>query len=167
MAPQSHRSHPCPNVASLDRRIGRHRSSGALPPQIAARFTTAEQAALAVIARQCQRHGRCDLHIDALAALAGCCRTSVQNALREARRLGLLLVEERRRRRKKNLTNVVTVVAAEWQTWLRLGRHRVQNVERHGYQNPNPGRSRPSPTPKRLFEVCREARSSLSYANSA
>ena len=38
----------------------------------------------------------CTLHIDAVAALAGCSRTSVKNALRQARLLGLVLVKERR-----------------------------------------------------------------------
>ena len=153
-------------VASLERRR-RQASSGALPPQIAAKFTLGEQAVLAVVARQCQRHGPCMLPIDAIAALAGVCRTTAQNALREARHLGLLLVEERRRRRQKNLTNVVTVVSTEWQAWLRLGPHRVQNVERHGYQSPNSARFRPSPAPKGLFERSQGARPSSSYADTA
>jgi DNA-directed RNA polymerase specialized sigma24 family protein len=37
-------------------------------------------------------HGVCTLHIDAIAALAGCSHTTVKNALRQARLLGLLLV---------------------------------------------------------------------------
>jgi hypothetical protein len=39
----------------------------------------------------------CDLHIDAIAARAGVCRTTTQNALRMARQLGLTLQERRRR----------------------------------------------------------------------
>jgi hypothetical protein len=116
------------------------------------------------VARQCQRHGPCTLPIDAIAALAGVCRTTAQNALREARRLGLLLIEERRRRRQKNLTNIVTVVSPEWQAWLRLGRHRVQNVERHGYQIHKPDRSRPFPALNGLFDMSKGARSSPTYA---
>jgi hypothetical protein len=46
--------------ASLERRR-RQAASGALPPALAARFTTGELAALAVIARQCQRGGACTL----------------------------------------------------------------------------------------------------------
>jgi hypothetical protein len=42
-----------------------------MPPALASRFTQAELAALAVIARQCQRDGACSLPIDAIAALAG------------------------------------------------------------------------------------------------
>ena len=38
----------------------------------------------------------CTLHIDAIAALAGCSRSGAQNALRKARLLDLVLVKERR-----------------------------------------------------------------------
>lgn len=107
-------------AASLARRR-RWAASGALPPQIAAEFTQAEVAALAVIARECQRRGRCELPIDAVAALAGVSRTTVQNALRHARRIGVLAVQERRRRGQKSLTNVVAITASEWQAWLRIG----------------------------------------------
>jgi len=57
--------------ASLERRR-RQAMSGAVPATIAANFTQGENAALAVIARQCQRAGVCILPIDAIAALAGC-----------------------------------------------------------------------------------------------
>ena len=66
--------------ASLERRR-RQAASGAVPPALAARFTTGELAVLTVIARQCQRAGVCSLPIDAIAALAGVSRTTVQNAL--------------------------------------------------------------------------------------
>ena len=75
---------------------------------------------LSVIARQVQRGGVCSLPIDALAALAGVSRTSVQNTLRQGRRLGLLEVRERRRRGLPALTNVVKVISREWQGWLKL-----------------------------------------------
>jgi hypothetical protein len=81
--------------ASLERRR-RQAMSGVVPAKIAASFTMAELAVLTVIARQCQRTGVCTLHIDAIAALAGVSRTTVQNALRQARLLGLILVKERR-----------------------------------------------------------------------
>src|SRR5213076_2677849 len=81
--------------ASLERRQ-RWAASGALPPALAARFTTAETAVLAVIAAEHQKHGRCTLVIDHIAALAGVGRTTVKNALREAQRQSLLRSEERR-----------------------------------------------------------------------
>ena len=49
-------------------------------------------------------------------------RTTVQNALRQARRLGLITVEERRPPgRRKSLNNIVRIVSEEWLTWLRRG----------------------------------------------
>src|SRR3954453_9710938 len=78
---------------SLDRRR-RWAASGALPPALASRFTAAETAVLAVIAAEALRHGRCTLVLDHIAALAGVSRTTVKNALREARALGLIRIEE-------------------------------------------------------------------------
>jgi hypothetical protein len=69
-----------------------------------------------VLARGC-----CDLHIDAIAARAGVCRTTTQNALRMVRKLGMVMVEERRRRGQKSLTNIIRIVSAEWQSWLAEG----------------------------------------------
>jgi hypothetical protein len=106
--------------ASLARRR-RQAMSGVVPAKIAASFTMAELAVLTVIARQCQRTGVCVLHIDAIAALAGCSRTSVQNALRQARLVGLILVKERRRPGQPSLTNVITIISKEWIAWLKLG----------------------------------------------
>jgi hypothetical protein len=103
--------------ASIERRR-RQAMSGVVPAKIAASFTMAELAVLTVIARQCQRSGVCTLPVDAIAALAGCCRTAVQNALREARKLGLLLIKERRIPGRKSLTNVVRVVSREWLSWI-------------------------------------------------
>ena len=106
--------------ASIERRR-RQALSGVVPAKIAALFTMAELAVLTVVARQCQRTGVCTLHIDAIAALAGCSRTSVQNALRQARLVGLILVKERRRPGQPSLTNVITVISREWIAWLKLG----------------------------------------------
>ena len=52
--------------------------SGIVPAKIAAAFTTAELAVLTVVARQCQRAGTCVLPVDAIAALAGCSRSTVK-----------------------------------------------------------------------------------------
>ncbi|CAA9324401.1 MAG: hypothetical protein AVDCRST_MAG93-5902, partial [uncultured Chloroflexia bacterium] len=53
-------------------------------------------------------------------ALAGVCRSTVKNALREAHRLGLIRVEERRLTAWRNAPNRVTVVSTEWLAWMRL-----------------------------------------------
>ena len=45
----------------------------------------------------------------------------VQNAIREAARLGLLTVEERRREGRRNLPNVVRIISKEWTGWLARG----------------------------------------------
>ena len=92
--------------------------SGVVPAKIAASFTMAELAVLTVIGRQCQRAGVCVLPVDAIAALAGCSRTTVKNAMRQAKLLGLFLVKERRIPGRKSLTNIVTIISKEWLGWL-------------------------------------------------
>jgi hypothetical protein len=56
-----------------------------MPPHLACKFTTSEQAVLRIVGDECRDHGCCALHIDAIAARAGTCRTTAQNALRMAR----------------------------------------------------------------------------------
>lgn len=107
--------------ASLERRR-RMAMSGVVPASIAASFTPGELAVLSVIGRTVQRCGGvCVLPIDALAALAGVSRTTTQNALRAARRLGLIEVRERRRRGLPSRTNIVRVISALWTSWLKIG----------------------------------------------
>ena len=110
--------------ASLERRR-RCAMSGLMPGRLAARFTVAEIAALSVIAREVQKAGQCLLPLDAVAALAGVARTTVQNAVRLAERLGLVQRIERRRRGLPSFPNILRIVAAEWVTWLRHGRQGV------------------------------------------
>ena len=105
--------------ASMERRR-RWAASGALPPALAARFTLAEVAVLAVIAAEVLQHSRCTLVIGHIAALAGVSETTVRNALRAARGLGLLTIEERRLTAWRNAPNVVRIISREWLAWLRL-----------------------------------------------
>ena len=67
--------------------------------------------------------------IDAVAALAGVSRTTVQNALRAAKAQGLIFVRERRRPGLPSLTNVLRVISPEWAAWLKL------SGEGGGYRN--------------------------------
>src|SRR5215211_1743602 len=97
-------------------------AAGRLPPQLASRFTLAEQAVLAVVALEVVKQGSCRLAIDHIAALAGVGRSSVKNALREAHGLGLVRIEERRLTGFRSDTNVVTILSPEWTSWLRLRR---------------------------------------------
>src|SRR4051812_47319457 len=65
----------------------------------------------------------CARCVDEIAARAGVCRRMVQNAIREAARLGLVTIEERRREGRRNLPNVIRIVSKEWTMWLaRAGR---------------------------------------------
>ena len=70
--------------ASMERRR-RWAASGRLPPGLAARFTLAEQAALAVVAVEVAKRGDCRLAVGQIAAMAGVSETMVRNAIREAR----------------------------------------------------------------------------------
>ena len=110
---------PLRSVAIERRR--RLASSGPLPPSLASRFTTGEQAVLRIVGDECRDRGACTKPIDAIAARAGVCRTTTQNALRLATRLGLVKVEERRQTGAKNLPNKVTVVSPEWKAWSARG----------------------------------------------
>ncbi|GAA0256485.1 hypothetical protein LNAOJCKE_5304 [Methylorubrum aminovorans] len=107
--------------ASMERRR-RWAASGRLPPGLAARFTLAEQAVLALVAVEVARRKDCRLSIENMAAVAGVCRSTVKNAIREARRLGLLTVEERQITGFRNDTNVIRIISAEWLAWIRLAR---------------------------------------------
>lgn len=105
--------------ASMERRR-RWAASGRLPPALAARFTLAETAVLAVVSSEVVRRGDCRLCLDHIAALAGVSRSTVKNALRQARTLGLLTIEERAQTAWRNLSNVVRIVSKEWTGWMRL-----------------------------------------------
>ncbi len=106
------------------RSIARRRqlaASGVVPGSIAVNFTQGELAVLSVIAREIRRTGACDWFMDKIAAVAGVCRTTARNALRQAQAMGLIALEERRRNRWRSDTNVITMLSKEWAIWLRLG----------------------------------------------
>jgi hypothetical protein len=124
--------------ASMERRR-RWAASGALPPALAARFTLAEQAVLAVVAAEHQAHGRCALTIGHIAALAGVCGQTVRNALKHAQ--ALVHVEQRRVAAFRNLPNRTTIISREWLSWLRLRRGGSKLVEGTHTQENNQGTS--------------------------
>ena len=125
--------------ASMARRR-RWAASGRLPPAIAARFTLAEQAVLAVVAVEVVKRGDCRLAVGHIAVVAGVSETMVRNALREARQIGLVTVEERRLARFRSDTNVICIVLREWNAWLRLARSgeraTMAHLERGGCRSP-------------------------------
>ena len=112
---------------SMERRR-RWTSSGWLPPQLAARFTMAETAVLSTVAAQVVKHGRCDLALDHVAALAGVGRTPLGHPRSPAPQHGRLPGEVRRLRAFRNDTNVVRIVSAEWQSWISMRRSSGQGV---------------------------------------
>src|SRR6185312_10659583 len=96
-------------------------ASGPMPPALACKFTVSELAVLRIIGDEVRQHGACARCVDEIAARAGVCRRMVQNAIREAARLGLLTIEERRREGRRNLPNVVRIISKEWTSWLARG----------------------------------------------
>lgn len=106
------------------RSIMRRRSiaaAGIMPPALAANFTVGELAALAIIASEAGPDDVCDCSIAEIAARAGVGRTTVQNAVRQAGKLGLLLMTERRRPGRPSLTNLIRIIAPDWKTWIKHG----------------------------------------------
>ncbi len=93
-----------------------------MPPALAARFTLAEAAVMAVVAAEVRVKGSCRLHNAHIAALAGVSVSTVKNAVRVARKLGFIRVEERRLTAWRNDSNVMTVCDPAWIAWLRLRR---------------------------------------------
>jgi hypothetical protein len=92
-----------------------------MPPALASRFMTGELAVLRIVADEFQARQVCALCLDAIAARAGVTRTLAKNAIRQARRLGMVEVRERRRTGAKSLPNVVTVIDREWLAWIKRG----------------------------------------------
>jgi hypothetical protein len=103
--------------------------SSRLPPQVGAK-TGCERAAPLIVAREVKRHGICGLSVGKIAAEAGVCARTVQNAVAEAIRWGYLAREERPQRGRKNLPNILPIISAEWLTWIKRG-PRVQGLHRY------------------------------------
>jgi len=135
-----------------DDSMARRRSwaaGGRLPPHLAARFTLAEAAVLAVVASETAKRGDCRLHVEHIGALAGVARSTVKRALREAHALGLIRIEERRVSAWRNDSNIIRITSHEWLAWLRLRRRGVGS-------NPEPARipdkKQGAASPQRAFE---------------
>ncbi len=123
--------------ASMERRRS-WAASGRMPPRLACRFTLAEQAVLAVVAAEVAKQDTCGLTLDHIAALAGVCRSSVKNAIRQAQRLGFVRIEVRRRSAWRNDPNVITIISPEWLTWLRMRTSRRREVSGGGGKSVTP-----------------------------
>ena len=115
--PRKHQRPPERSVAIERRR--RLAASGPMPPALAARFSTGELAVLRIVADEWKARQICALCLDAIAARAGVSRTTAQNAIRQARRLGMIEVQERRRPGARSLPNLVRIIDREWLAWIK------------------------------------------------
>jgi hypothetical protein len=111
---------------SPDRQAYRERrrmlgGSGVMPHNLRSQYTEGERAVLCVIAGEVKHHGICDLALASIARRAGVCRTTVQTAMHEARRLGHVKITGRPRRGQKHETNLVQIVSPEWLAWIKRG----------------------------------------------
>ena len=99
------------------RRIGARSIS--MPHQICELFTEGERASLNIVANVIKENGICNWPLDKIAAIAGVCRRTVQNALSMAKETGLLTVQLRPVKGRKNLPNLIRIVSKQWLKWLR------------------------------------------------
>jgi hypothetical protein len=150
--PKAQRS---PDRAKSIERRRRLAASGPMPPALAARFTVSQLAVMKILADEVKARGSCRLPLDAIAARAGVCRRTAQQAIREAAGLGLVLIRETRRTAWLNAPNVVTVISPEWRTWLRLASpgSRMQKGSGHGHRSSIQGRTGSPRAPEKGFET--------------
>ena len=92
-----------------------------MPPDLRDQYTEGERSVMCLVASEHKRHGLCDWPVDKLAAHAGCCRTTAQNALRKAKLRGDITVTTRPQPGSKNLSNIVKVCCRNWLAWLKRG----------------------------------------------
>ena len=115
-----------PDQRSPDRRASllrrrQHAYTGPLPPSLAANFTPGELAVLKIVGDECLAHGACDRSRNEIGARAGVSMTIVKRAIRYAERDSLIKVVRRPRPGRKNLTNIITIIRADWIDWLSKG----------------------------------------------
>jgi hypothetical protein len=116
---------PCRRRLTAEERVKRRErkrilgGSSAMPDTMRHHYTEGERAVGCVVAGEVKRVGICELSIDEIADRAGVGRTTVQNWQHEARRLGQIHVKHRPQRGAKSLTNVITIISAEWLTWIK------------------------------------------------
>jgi hypothetical protein len=96
---------------------------------------------MCILAGEIKRHGVCDLPIDKVAALAGVCRTTVQNAMHQARLLGHITIKERPRRGRKSLTNIVRISSLAWLSWIKRAPSAAQFIGSNPVKTVSPTRS--------------------------
>jgi hypothetical protein len=132
---------PCRKRLTDEERTKRRRrkrmlgGSSAMAETIREHFTEGERAAMCIVAGEVKMRGICDLSIDEIGDRAGVGRTTVQNAMHEARRLGLLQIIERPQRGAKHLTNIVKIISAEWLAWIKRGPSAARGIGSKSFAN--------------------------------
>lgn len=106
----------CPVRWARKRRLG---DMAALPPNVRDRFTEGERAVLYIVASDCRQHGSCGSSVKEIGDRAGVGATTVRNALRRARHLGLLDITDRPQWRARHLPNLVKIQCRRWLAWLK------------------------------------------------
>ena len=153
-----------PRPATYDRARSRERRrrlaySGPMPSHLADQFTPGEMAVMRIVADEHRDRGGCARSVGEIAARAGVCVRTVQNALRHAERIGLVSITERRRPGVRSLTNIVRVISREWLAWIEhhgkrrerqgIGCKAVQATEKQGFIKGVGGKGRAAGGPKR------------------
>jgi hypothetical protein len=115
-APKAQRSPD--KQASIERRR-RLAKAAPVPSEHVHEFTTCELAVITVVAGEFQRCGFCVWCLAKIAAIAGTCKTKVRDALKKARKCGLLFSRERRRAGHKSQTNIVRPWCQKWWALLK------------------------------------------------
>ena len=118
MPPRKHQRSP--DRAEALEKSRRWAAAGRMPPNIAMKFTSGEQAALAVIAFEFGKRQFCDKSHREIGDVAGVSESTVKRAIRQARKIGLLTVQERRLSRYRNDTNVLRIISKAWLAWIDL-----------------------------------------------
>jgi hypothetical protein len=128
---------------SPDRKASRDRrrmlgGSSCMPPKMSLEYTEGERAVMCIIVGEIKHHGLCDLSIGEIAARAGVCRTTAQNATHEARRLRHITVLERPRAGMKSLTNVIRICSLEWLAWVKRAPSAAKLIGSNSLKKLNP-----------------------------
>src|SRR5215211_2372597 len=85
------------------------------------------------VSDEIRQHGTCFCTVAEIAARAGTSRTKVQDAIRQAARLGLLTVQERRREGQKNPPNVSGLPRMAAVASYRVQKNRPHGQRRRGF----------------------------------
>jgi hypothetical protein len=117
-------------TASIARRR-RLAASGPMPPALASRYTTSEQAVCRIVADEFLAHGVCDLSRNEIASRAGVSHAMAKRTLLkiESDEHKLIEVERRPRSGRKHLTNLTRIVDRDWLAWLAHGNRKAMAIK--------------------------------------